>query len=142
MAGTPRYVVRKVGDRYITEPVASAGIEICSLCTAGGGLLALYGAGKGGWLGLGLTALGGGMFYRGLTGRNPVKLFRGRSSRARSGEASLGPSYPHDYRGRSNQLPADEIDEAAMESFPASDPPSRHAKSEPEPSRRPAAMVP
>ncbi|WP_337175727.1 DUF2892 domain-containing protein [Paludisphaera sp.] len=38
------------------------------LCVAGGGLLAVLGAARGGLSGLGLAALGGGLLYRGATG--------------------------------------------------------------------------
>lgn len=35
-----------------------------------------------------------------------------------------GPSHPHDNEVESSQQPVDPLEEAAMESFPASDPPA------------------
>jgi hypothetical protein len=71
---------------------------------------------------------GAAMLYRGLTGRNPLELLAHRASR---NDASLAPSYQNEQTGRSAQLPDDEVDEASMESFPASDPPGHTGTSLP-----------
>jgi hypothetical protein len=140
------------GDTFYTrfqqqDDPAAMGPEERWLSLAAGGALAAFGLSR---LRLGaLAALGAGayLFYRGSTGRCPL---RGRlAERQRGGnrgseweayradqlpsggpwqrEPDLHPSGASVASGfdeRGTQSKVDDIDEAAMESFPASDPPS------------------
>lgn len=80
-----------------------------TFAVAGGALLAALGLRKRGVLGGLLTAVGGAMVYRGLTGHNDLTAARSWSD-ARLRAAGYGHG--------------DTVDEAVEESFPASDPPS------------------
>ena len=125
MASTPTYVAKKVGDQYVLVPKNPARTTGGACWLAGGGLCVLIGTLRRGFGGFLLTAAGAGMLYRGATGCDPFKSLLGRHGRrgGPSGDPHQSPSFQHDHHP-TRQAPEDEVDEAAMESFPASDPPA------------------
>lgn len=122
---TPRFVVERSGEGFAVrrcDPAHQAGM---TGLTIGGGLAALLGLRTGGLGGLVLTGLGGYCAYCGLTGQHPLE----RWMRAPTGprpEGQTGPSSQHGVE-HAAQTPHDDVEEASMESFPASDPPGRSA---------------
>jgi hypothetical protein len=81
------------------------------------------GARRGGLRGFLISALGAGLVYRGVKGYSPLhSLFHDKTG-GKHGDPNESPSSQHDWKDTS-QVPNDKVDEAAMESFPASDPPA------------------
>jgi len=128
---TPNYVVKKIGDRYM--PVLEDPYPRITRATYIGwsGLLFCLGSHRRGMTKTLLCLSGIALAAHVACDCDWVSNLRAAwadRDRGRDGKRSQSPSHQHhDASGRRSQVASDVVEEQAMESFPASDPPARTA---------------
>jgi len=126
MIATPHYVAMKVGNEYQLVRKDAVGQLSKPAFVAGGAALFLTGVFRRGLTGGLMAVSGAALMYRGVRGHWPMCRDEVLSRRRAAKAADAGaPTHQRDEFSSSTQRPQDELDEALMESFPASDPPAR-----------------